>query len=393
MLRHGAVLSIRRCFRLAPALAIIVLIGCAAPPAVPRSDAPSASQAAPARAKILTVGVLNSIAGYGPWNFNITGGGQNSIGEIHTMGLVSEDASGNLEPRLAVNLPSTEGGTLVLHTDGRMDTIWKIRPNARWHDGTPVTAEDFAFSFQLLNEPDFLSAAAKEILQAETVEAPDAATVVVKWKGPFSRAIGMDFRRFWPFPKHLLGEAFQADRQALKLHPYFSTDYVSTGPFRLTDFGLGEQQTYERFDGYFMGQPKVNTVIVKTIANANVLFANLQAGAVDIAADKTFSGDIAVQLRDQWRLAGEGFVYSRQDNVLYGLFQLDAQWARPLELSREVRLRRGLIHAVDRDAIREALLPGFPDTDSLSHAIRSIRIAPPRSLPRAAGGATATGAC
>ncbi len=69
-----------------------------------------------------------------------------------------------------------------------------------------------------------------------------------------------------------------------------------------------------------------------------------------------------MQLRDQWRLSDGGRVYSRQDNVLYGLFQLDAQWARPVELSQDVQLRRGLLHAVDRDAIREAMLPGFPNT-------------------------------
>lgn len=348
--------------RVAPVLITMTLIGCMAAPPAPRSDVSRSVDAPPARTKTLTVGVLNSIAGYGPWNFNITGGGANSVGEIHTMGLVSEDANGNLEPRLAASVPSFEDGTLVVDADGRMETIWRIRSNVRWHDGTPFTAEDFAFSWELLNEPDFLSAAAKEILQADAVEARDTSTLVVKWKRPFSRALGMDFRRFWPFPKHLLGDAFRSDRQAFKAHAYFSTEYVSTGPFRLVDFGLGEHQVYERFDGYYLGRPKLNTVIIKTIANANALFANLQAGAIDVAADKTFSGDIAVQLRDQWRQTGDGLVFSRQDNVLYGLFQFDPQWARPVELGQDARLRRGMLYAIDRDAIREAMLPGFPDT-------------------------------
>ncbi len=348
--------------RLAPWLLALALIACTPVPVAPRTDAVRPGDAPPVRTRTLTVGVLNSIAGYGPWNFNITGGGANSVAEIHTMGLVSEDANGNLEPRVAARVPSFEDGTLVMHADGRMDTIWRIRPNARWQDGTPITADDFAFSWELLNEPEFLSAAAKEILQADAVAAQDASTLVVSWKQPFSRALGMDFRRFWPFPRHILAEAFRGDRQAFKAHPYFSTDYVSTGPFRLVDFGLGEQQVYERFDDYFLGRPKLNTVIIKTIANANALFANLQAGAVDIAADKTFSGDIAVQLRDQWRQTGDGLVLSRQDNVLYGLFQFDPQWARPLELGQDPRLRRGLLYAIDRDTIREAMLPGFPDT-------------------------------
>jgi len=346
---------------LAMALAAALAITCTPSPSGDFRGAPRQEATSP-RPKVLTIGVLNSIAGYGPWNFNITGGGANSVAEVHTMGLVSIDTAGELEPRLAAKLPSLDDGTLVVAPDGRMDTTWKIRPGARWQDGAPVTADDFAFSFQLLSDPDFLSAASKEILQAESVEAPDPATLVVHWRTPFSRALDMDFRRFWPFPKHLLGEPFQGDRQAFKALPYFSTEYVSTGPFRLVDFGLGEQQVYERFDGYFLGRPKLDTVIIKTIGNASVLAANLQAGTVDIAADKTFSDDVAMQLRDTWQQSGAGTVLSRQNNVLYGLFQFDPQFARPVELSQDVRLRRGLLYAVDRDAIRESMLPGFPNT-------------------------------
>src|SRR3954466_7840984 len=72
-------------------LLVAALVGCGTGPfprptgAAPRVDSTGA------RPQILTVGVLNSIAGYGPWNFNITGGGANSVAEIHTVGLVSED--------------------------------------------------------------------------------------------------------------------------------------------------------------------------------------------------------------------------------------------------------------------------------------------------------------
>jgi ABC-type transport system substrate-binding protein len=37
-------------------------------------------------------------------------------------------------------------------------------------------------------------------------------------------------------------------------------------------------------------------------------------------------------------------------------------WARPVELAQDARLRRGLLEGVDRDALREFLYPGFPDT-------------------------------
>ena len=37
--------------------------------------------------------------------------------------------------------------------DGRMDTTWKIRSGALWHDGTPITAQDIEFTAMLSNDP------------------------------------------------------------------------------------------------------------------------------------------------------------------------------------------------------------------------------------------------
>jgi len=51
--------------------------------------------------------------------------------------------------QLAAELPAAERGTWVVKPDGTMDVTWKLRPNIRWHDGTPFTSGDIAFSFQL----------------------------------------------------------------------------------------------------------------------------------------------------------------------------------------------------------------------------------------------------
>src|SRR5207244_817900 len=76
----------------------------------------------------------------------------------------------------------------------------------------------------------------------------------------------------------------------------------------------------------------------------------------------TASPEQAVQLRDEWARSGEGQLVFRQDNWAYISPQFDPQFARPPELSRDPRLRAGLLHAMDRDAIREFIHPGFPDT-------------------------------
>src|SRR5215469_8707452 len=59
--------------------------------------------------------------------------------------LAGWDAEGNLVPVLAAELPDLENGTLT--RDGRSVT-WKIKPNVKWHDGEPLTADDLVFNWQ-----------------------------------------------------------------------------------------------------------------------------------------------------------------------------------------------------------------------------------------------------
>ena len=56
------------------------------------------------------------------------------------------DPQGRPSPWLAAELPSQENGSWVVNSDGTMRTTWKIRPNAKWHDGQPVRPTDFAFA-------------------------------------------------------------------------------------------------------------------------------------------------------------------------------------------------------------------------------------------------------
>src|SRR5689334_7922481 len=60
--------------------------------------------------------------------------------------LVLLDEHGAPSPLLAAEQPSRDNGTWVVNPDGTMTTTWHIRDNAKWHDGQPVTAQDFVFA-------------------------------------------------------------------------------------------------------------------------------------------------------------------------------------------------------------------------------------------------------
>lgn len=106
-------------------LILLLPVGCGPVASAPTAD--SRGPTAQETRKTLAVGALNSVKGFSPWLIGTTGGGARSLFEIHINGLVTTDAQGNLEPRLAARLPSFEDGTITVLPDGRMQTIWMLR--------------------------------------------------------------------------------------------------------------------------------------------------------------------------------------------------------------------------------------------------------------------------
>ncbi len=343
------------------AVPLFAVLACSAPSPIPTASSQGGGAGPDGPAKTLVIAQVNSIKGFGPWWFASTGGGGASLGEIHTVSLTSEDRNGHIEPRAAARLPSFDDGTIVVQPDGRMEATWSLRPDVKWHNGASFTADDVVFSAALARFAAETSPLSPGMRLAERVEALDPLTVRITWPTTYYRALNLGHRDLWPFPKDLLGEAFQGDKDAFLDLPYFTEQYVSLGPFRLVDFGLGQNMVFERFDDFYLGRPKISRIITRTIEDPNTALAHLKAGAVDVIPEQALNADAALQLRDEWRQSGGGIVTTRPNNWLRFAVQLDPRWAEPAELGRDVRLRRGLLQAIDRDALREAIVPGFPD--------------------------------
>lgn len=80
---------------------------------------------------------------------------------------------------LAVEMPSRERGTWVVNADGTMRTTWSVKPNAVWHDGTPVTSRDIVFAFEVYLDPAMPIADRVPERFMERVEPLDDKTFVV----------------------------------------------------------------------------------------------------------------------------------------------------------------------------------------------------------------------
>jgi peptide/nickel transport system substrate-binding protein len=167
--------------------------------------------------------------------------------------------------------------------------------------------------------------------------------------------------------------------------PYWTSEYVHLGPFRVTAFDPGEGVTLQAYEGYFLGRPKLDTVYVRAFRDENTLYANLLAGAIDLFPDPALHAEHADQLREQWEQSGQGVVH-----VLLGTTSfLALQWRPGVQrepANLDVRVRRALYQAIDRDSfphlVKPAwslLPPGDPLYDAVKDGLRRYPYDPARS--------------
>src|SRR5207244_2294634 len=108
-----------------------------------------------------------------------------------------------LHPMLAEWVPTRENGDWVLNPDGTMLTTFKLRPNIRWHDGVPLTAQDLAFAYQVFIDPSLAFRSELE-KRMSSVETTDDHTVKITWSEPYAFASALGMQDLAPLPRHLL---------------------------------------------------------------------------------------------------------------------------------------------------------------------------------------------
>jgi peptide/nickel transport system substrate-binding protein len=303
--------------------------------------------------KVLTLGLDEDLRNL--WSA-VTDGGGGGEGEkvlpvVHQP-LTANTADGSAQPRLLRELPSIQGGTWTVFEDGSMETIWRLR-SASWHDGTPFTARDVLFSYQVYRDPDLPNSRQEIVKSIAGMEQTDPTTVVVKWSETYPYADRMELRELLILPAHVLEARYVESKAELLNHPYFTTEYVGLGPFRITAWERGSHLELAAFDQFFLGRPRLDRIYVKFIPDSNTLIANLKAGAVQSTfGSKKLDRDSLRALRQEWEARSEGTVMVFPSNYKFAEVQ-KLYSPQPADLT-DVRVRRALLHALDRQELARA---------------------------------------
>ncbi len=286
-----------------------------------------------------------------------TGISTGSQRRIFNAGLLLEDGDGVYQPYLAEAVPQLNTESWRLFPDGKMEMTYRLRPNLTWHDGTPLTAEDFVFAHRVYESPQFGVSKALPHVAIDEVTARDSRTITIRWKQPYPGAAELGPEEFAALPRHILEAAFDRETETFDSLPYWTTEYVGAGPFAIERWEAGAFIEGAAFKGHALGRPKIDRVKLTWNADFNTNLAVLLAGEADMPLDDSIRVEQGLVLEREWTARNAGTVQYRPHLPRFIQVQHRAEYANPRAV-RDVRVRRALAHAIDKGAINETLFEG-----------------------------------
>ncbi|ACZ38409.1 extracellular solute-binding protein family 5 [Sphaerobacter thermophilus DSM 20745] len=301
------------------------------------SQTPATSESTPASSSessssgegvVLNVAVVEEPPSLEP--HNLTAAAAGLIGNVVMPGLVWWDYDLGVSPQIAEKWETSADGT---------EWTFTLRDGVTFHNGKPCTAGEILRNFEHIKDPNSGSMLTPDFEDVE-VFAPDDKTVVFTLTESFA-----------PFLAILSHRVAMTDMDA-----YDGTKPIGTGPFKIVEWQRGSQIILERHEGYWEeGLPKADRVNWKFMPDSDVRLTALRAGEVDITTS------VPTQIIDQIKESGE-FVVDPIPGV--GEYYLAFNCAEgPFA---DVRMRKAVAHAIDKEAILEVALWGHGTITNVS---------------------------
>ena len=256
-------------------------------------------------------------------------------------------------------LPTLENGGAVHETSAQgkpgLAVTYILREGLAWGDGTPVTTDDVLFTWEMGRHPKSGVTSGelfRRILSIDTGADKRTFTLHLD-RVEFQYNAINDFDLL---PAHLEKPVFEADPEAYKTRTLYQTDPANpglyNGPYRIAEVARGSHVVLVRNDTWTGPKPEFDTIVVSVVENTAALEAHLLSGQVDmIAGELGLPIDQAMAFEKRH---GARFRIITKPSLVYEHLDLNLDHP-PLH---DVRVRRALLYAVDRDILVAALFEG-----------------------------------
>lgn len=313
----------------------------------------------------LVYGVVSDSPNKGLLDFSLYEDGSDAA----FIGLFAESLIGSDENR---KLDNSGASDIEFDKDAKTILI-KIKDNVKWHDGVPVTVDDYIYALEVIADPDYTGvrydSEFRNIVGVEEYHDGKSKSIFGLEKID-DRTIKVHFKKFNPsvkiagglwsyaMPKHYLSDVpvkdlAQSDKVRLKP--------IGFGPFIVENVVPGESIKYRKNPDYWKGAPKLDGVIAKIVSTATVI-AGMRNGEFDLVSGlPTSNYDIYKDLKN--------FQFTIQPAFSYGYigFKLghwDVDKKRviydPKSKMANKSLRQAMGYALDNDLIAKSFYHGVP---------------------------------
>jgi peptide/nickel transport system substrate-binding protein len=264
--------------------------------------------------------------------------------DLWNKGLWSYDEDNKPVPEIAVEVPTAENGGLS--EDGKTITV-KLRDDVKWSDGEPVTAEDFAFSFEMvMSDQNIVNGRYPFEDYVESVTAQDPTTLVIQLKEPFAPWLTYMFDD-WVLPEHVLRPVFEAEG-TIDNAEWNKAPSVGTGPFVFSEWESGSHIIFKANPNW-IHPPQLEQVFIRIVPDDAAQEAAIIAGDTDIGV--FLSSDQIEKLE----AGGNVKVVAVPSGYDEGWFpNVNPETAHPAML--DVNVRKAIALATDRFTIVNDLL-------------------------------------
>ncbi len=162
----------------------------------------------------------------------------------------------------------------------KLTWTYRIRKNAKWSDGQPVTAKDIAFTYNLmLRDEDARTANGNFVANFASVTAPDDWTVVIRTKTPQATMLALDIPIV---PEHVW-------KNVKDIGDYKNDQYpvVGSGPFILVDYKPDQYVKLKANKSFWRGAPEIDELVYQYYKNTDAAVQALRKGEVDVVGGLT----------------------------------------------------------------------------------------------------------
>lgn len=319
-----------------------VLAACAQAPAQPAAE--DTGDAAPAEAPAsgpqvggeLIIGSIQEPDSLNPWLTGLTVGL-----EVEAMiydGLTRVDPEGNHIPMLAAEVPTVENGGI---SEDLQTYTYRLRDNVLWHDGTPFTAADVAFTFEAIANPEVNALSRAGFNLVESVETPDDHTVVFNLSEP-----SVVFLETWGYRGILPRHVFEG--VDMNTNEFNRAPAVGTGPYKFVEWVSGDRVVLERNADYYQEGGYIDRIEYLIVPSSDTLLTMLETGEIDMRFALTAENvEIAREFSD----------YDILSTPAHAYFHITINNADPV--LGDQRVRQAMTHAINKVRISETVLRGL----------------------------------